>query len=60
MGKRDLDRIKRQILEDRQRLLDSMPGDKRLELERQEEIDIPQFMRDREKRINEARRRKNY
>jgi hypothetical protein len=57
MSKKDLDRIKRQILEDRQRLLDSVPEDKRLELERLAELDIPQFMRDWERRINEARRR---
>ena len=46
MSKKDeyLAKLKRQILEDRQRLLDSVPEDKRLELERQAEIDIPQFM----------------
>jgi hypothetical protein len=46
MSKKDLDRLKRQILEDRQRLLDSVPEDKRLELERLAEVDIPPFMRD--------------
>ena len=46
MSKKDeyLAKLKRQILEDRQRLLDSVPEDKRLELERQAEIDIPQFI----------------
>jgi len=46
MSKKDehLAKLKRQILEDRQRLFDSVPEDKRLELERQAEIDIPQFM----------------
>ena len=46
MSKKDeyLAKLKRQILEDRQRLLDSVPEDKRLELKRQAEIDIPQFM----------------
>ena len=56
MSKKDLHRLKRQILEDKQRLLDSMPEDKRLELEREAELDIPQFMRDREQRIMKAKR----
>jgi len=52
-----LAKLKRQILEDRQRLFDSVPEDKRLELERLSELDIPQFMRDRERRISKARRK---
>ena len=46
MSKKDeyLVKLKQEILEDRQRLFDSVPEDKRLELERQAEIDIPQFM----------------
>jgi hypothetical protein len=62
MSKKDLDRIKRQrtraqIEEEKQRFLASLPKEKRLELERQMEIDVPPFMRDWKKRINEARRR---
>ena len=57
MNKRQLQELKRQILEDRQRLFDSVPEDKRLELERLDELDIPQFMRDRERRIEKARRK---
>jgi len=59
MSKKDkyLAKLKRQVLEDRQRLLDSVPEDKRLELERLDELDIPQFMRDRERRIEKARRK---
>lgn len=44
MNKKELAKLKRQIIEERQRLLASMPEDKRLEVERQAEIDIPQFM----------------
>lgn len=60
MSKKDeyLAKLKRQILEDRQRLLDSVPEDKRLELERQAEIDIPQFMARRKSafdRLNQQR-----
>ena len=57
MSKKDLARIKRQIEEEKQRFLASLPKEKRLELERQMEIDVPPFMRDWGKRINEARRR---
>ena len=57
MNKRQLQELKRQILEDRQRLLDSVPEDKRLELERLAEVDIPQFMRDGERRISKASRK---
>lgn len=59
MSKKDkyLAKLKRQVLEDRQRLLDSVPEDKRLELERLTEVDIPEFLRDRERRISRARRK---
>jgi hypothetical protein len=57
MGKKDLDRIKRQLKKEKQRFLASLPKEKSLELERQMEIDVPPFMRDWGKRINEARRR---
>lgn len=60
MNKRQLQELKRQILEDRQRLFDSVPEDKRLELERLAELDIPRFMRDRERRIEKARRKANH
>lgn len=56
MGKKNLAKLKQQILKDKQRLLDSMPEGKRLELERLAEVDIPQFMRDREQRIKKAKR----
>jgi len=61
MSKKDLDRIKRQrtraqIEEEKQRFLASLPKEKRLELERQMEIDVPPFMRDREQRIKKAKR----
>jgi hypothetical protein len=57
MSKKDLGRIKRQrtraqIEEEKQRFLASLPKEKRLELERQMEIDVPPFMRDWGKRIN--------
>ena len=57
MNKRQLQKLKRQILEDRQRLFDSVPEDKKLELERLTEVDIPEFLRDRERRIRKARRK---
>jgi hypothetical protein len=56
MSKKDLDRIKRQLKEEKQRFLVSLPKEKRLELERLAELDIPQFMRDREQRIMKAKR----
>lgn len=56
MSKKDkyLAKLKRQVLENRQRLLDSVPEDKRLEPERLTEVNIPEFLRDREKRIEKA------
>jgi DNA repair photolyase len=57
MSKRDLDRLKRQIEEEKQRFLASVPKEKRLKLERQMEIDVPPFMRDRDRRITKAKRK---
>jgi len=52
MNKKDLDRLKQQILADRQRLLDSVSEEKRLELERLAEVDLPPFMRDKKTKRN--------
>lgn len=57
MSKKELEELRRQLEEERQRLLDSVPEDKRLELERQAEVDVPKFLRDRERRIKNTRRK---
>ena len=49
--KEDLDGLKCQFEEEKQRFLVSLPKEKRLELERLAEVDLPPFMRDREQRI---------
>lgn len=60
MSKNDLVKLIRQWREEMQRLLDSMPEYKREESQRQEEVDIPEFMKDREKRIRECFKGKQY
>ncbi len=49
MSKKKLEELRRQLEEERQRFLDSLAEDKRRELERLAEIDVPKFLRDREK-----------
>jgi len=51
MSKKDLDRLIQECHADRQKLLDSVPKDKRLELERLAEVDVPKFLRDRKRRV---------
>jgi hypothetical protein len=54
--KERLKQRRRQLEEETQKFLESLPKEKSLELERQMELDIPQFMRDREQRIMKAKR----
>ena len=51
MSKKDLVKLIRQWREEMKKQLDSMPKHKREEMERQEEVDIPEFMKAREQRI---------
>lgn len=56
MSKEDLKKLRRELDEEKRRFLASLPEDKRRELEREEEILVPQFLRDWKKRIKKARR----
>jgi len=53
-NKKDLAKLRHQLKKKEERFLASLPEDKRLALERQAEIDIPTFLRDREERILKA------
>ena len=51
MSKKDLAKLIRQWREEMKKQLGSMPKHKREKMEKQEEVDIPEFMKSREQRI---------
>lgn len=51
ISKKDLAKLIQQWREEMKKQLDSMPKHKREEIERQEEVDTPEFMKAREQRI---------
>jgi len=54
MDIRELTKVKRQLKRKEDKFLASLPEGKREELERQVELDVPSFLRDREERILKA------